>query len=74
MTIADDLAQRLKTEMRREGASLKEVVDMLLRRGLASPPVKKKRYRVRARSLGLRAGVNYSKTSEMLDWLDEHSR
>lgn len=72
LTIDDDLAQRLKTEMRRRGASLKEVVGLLLRRGLDAPVAKKRRFKVKARSLGVRPGINYSKTSEMLDWLDEH--
>ena len=72
LTIDDDLAARLKAEMRREGLTLKQVVDRLLRRGLRAPAAAKKRYRVRARSLGARPGINYSKTHEMLDWLDEH--
>ena len=72
LTIDDDLAERLKTEMRKEGASLKEVVSSLLRRGLDAPNRPKKRFRVKAKRLGLRQAVNYSKTSEMLDWLDEH--
>jgi hypothetical protein len=73
LTIDDDLAQKLKAEMRRDGSSLKQVVERLLRRGLQAPARPKRRFHVKARSLGLRAGVNYSKTSEMLDWLDEHS-
>ena len=72
LTIDDDLAQRLKAEMRKRGATLKEVVGQLLRRGLDAPVPQKKRFRVKARSLGLRPGINYSKTSEMLAWLDEH--
>lgn len=72
LTIDDDLAERLKAEMRKEGASLKEIVSTLLRRGLDAPKRSKKRFRVKARPMGVRAGVNYSKTSEMLDWLDEH--
>lgn len=71
LTIDDDLVHRLKTEMRREGTSLKEVVNRLLRRGLEAPPPARKRFKVRARPLGNRPGINYSKTSEMLDWLDE---
>jgi hypothetical protein len=70
LTIDDDLAQQLKAEMRRRDTSLKEVVNGLLRRGLSAPATPKKRFRVKARALGVRPGVNYAKTSEMLDWLD----
>ncbi|MBK7864965.1 MAG: DUF2191 domain-containing protein [Archangiaceae bacterium] len=73
LTIDDDLAQRLKAEMRKRGASLKVVVGQLLRQGLDAGRRPKRRFRVKARALGVRAGVNYSKTSEMLDWLDEHA-
>ncbi len=69
LTIDEDLAQKLKREMRRSGDSLKEVVDRLLRAGLkGSRP--KRRFKIKARPLGLRPGVNYSKTSELLDLLD----
>jgi hypothetical protein len=73
LTLDDDLALRLKAVMRKEHSSLRQVVSELLRRGLDAPKPAKKRFRVKARSLGTRPGVNYSKTSEMLDWVDEHS-
>lgn len=69
LTLDDDLVLRLKEQMRRDGTSFKRAVNRALRRGIAVAT--KSRFRVRARSLGLRPGVNYSKTSEMLDWLDE---
>jgi hypothetical protein len=70
LTLDEDVANRLKAEMRRDGTSLKEVVNRLLRRGLEAKPARKRRFKVRARPLGQRAGVDYSKTSQMLDWLD----
>lgn len=70
LTIEEDLAQKLKREMRKTGSSLKEAVNRALRRGLDGAPARK-RFKVKARPLGLRPGVNYSKTSELLDWLDQ---
>ena len=70
LTLDDDVANRLEAERRKTGHSLKEVVNTLLRRGLQAP-ARKTRVRLRgARSLGLRAGINYSKTSDLLDWAD----
>ena len=65
------MAARLKAEMRKNGQTLKHAVNSLLRRGLEAPAAKKARVRLRgARDLGLRPGINYSKTSDMLDWAD----
>jgi hypothetical protein len=69
LTIEEDLAQKLKAEMKKTGASLKTVVNRTLRKGIegAAP---RKRFRVKGRPMGVRHGINYSKTSELLDWLD----
>ena len=70
LTIDEDLAIRLKSEMRKRGLGLRDLVDELLRRGLSASPVKRKRFKIQARPLGSRPGINYGKTSEMLDWLN----
>lgn len=69
LTIEEDVAQKLKAEMRKTGASLKTVVNQTLRKGIEGG-APRKRFKVKGRPMGLRRGVNYSKTSEMLDWLD----
>lgn len=72
LTIEDDLARRLKDEMRKTGLTFKQVVERYLRRGLQGGHAKK-RFKVKARSLGTLPGLNYSKTSELLDRLDEEA-
>ena len=78
LTIDEDVAQKLKAEVRRSGRSFKETLNLALRKGLdsvAGVSAKKKRFRIRVRPLGIKPGVNYLKTSDMLDWVDgEHGR
>jgi negative regulator of replication initiation len=69
LTLDEDLAQRIKAEMRRTGDSMKDVINRLLRKGIEGP-APRKRFRIRARPMGVLRGVNYSKTSELLDVLD----
>lgn len=76
LTLDEDVAQKLKAEVRKSGRSLKQTVNLALRKGLdafSAAPAKKKRFRIKARNLGTMPGVNYLKTSDMLDWVDgEH--
>lgn len=68
LTLDEDLAQKIKAEMRRSGASMQVVVNRFLRQGIEGP-APRKRFRIKARPLGVLRGVNYSKTSELLDLL-----
>ena len=72
LTLDDDVAARVKKEAARSGKSFKETVNETLRRGLNAPREMRprKRFKVRARPLGLRPGLNYDKTSELLEQLD----
>jgi hypothetical protein len=72
LTLDDDVAAKLKTEARRTGRPFREVVNHFLRLGLgtkkarvSSPP-----FVVRARPLGLRAGLDYDRTSELLEQIE----
>jgi len=72
LTLDDDVAAKLKSETRRSGRSFKETVNAVLRRGLTvakqrsvAPP-----FIVRARPLGRRPGLNYDKTSDLLEQIE----
>ena len=72
LTIDDDVAAKLKAEVRRGGKSFRETVNEVLRRGLmarkaaqADPP-----FRVEARDLGLRPGISLDNIGELLDLIE----
>jgi hypothetical protein len=61
LTLDDDIAAKLRAEVRQSGEPFKQVVNRVLRIGLHSrekakslPP-----FKVKARPLGLRPGLNY---------------
>ena len=72
LTLDDDIAAKIKAEMRRSGKSFKETVNEFLRIGMAMQRELKNadRFRVRARSLGVVAGLNYDNIGELLEQLD----
>ncbi|HEV2382014.1 MAG TPA: DUF2191 domain-containing protein [Terriglobia bacterium] len=72
LTLDDDIAAKLRTEVRRSGQPFKEVVNQTLRIGLnyhvqakSLPP-----YKVKARDLGLRPGFDLDNIEELLDRLE----
>lgn len=72
LTLDKDVAAELKSAVRRSGRSFKAVVNDLLRRALNArePPVKRQRFVVHARDLGLRPGLSYDHVEELLERLD----
>ena len=73
LTLDDDIAAKLRAEVRRSGKPFKEVVNQTLRTGLNSlsqakafPP-----YRVKARNLGLKPGFSYDNIGELLEQVDQ---
>jgi hypothetical protein len=72
LTLDDDVAARLQTESRRSGRSFKDVVNDYLRRGLEgghpSPP--RKPFKVKARALGLRPGMDYDNVADLLEHIE----
>jgi len=73
LTLDDDVAAKLRTEVRRSGRPFKQVVNQTLRLGLNSrnqykslPP-----FKVRPYDLGLRPGFSYDNIGELLDRLDQ---
>ena len=72
LTLDADVAAQLKRETRRSGRSFKETVNAALRRGLAAPAQRRTHppFVVQARPLGLRPGLNYDKTGDLLDQIE----
>lgn len=72
LTIDDDVAARIEHLRRHRGASLREMIDVLLRDGLErqSQRLQSKAYRLKPRALGLRAGVDATKLNQLADELD----
>jgi len=60
ITIDDDLARRLQDEMRARGTNFRQTLQNVLARGLESKPraVKDEAFRVQARPMGLKAGID----------------
>ena len=68
VTLDEDVAARLKAEIRKSGKPLKQVVNEALREGLEAPRRKKlSRFKVKARPLGLYPHLNYDKISELIE-------
>jgi hypothetical protein len=70
LTLDDDVAARLKAEVRRTGKPFKKVLNECLRRGLVSPRRAGGRppFTVVARDLGaLRPGLNLDNVAELLE-------
>ena len=72
ITLEDDVARKLKEEMRRSGRSFKETVNAALRAGLNPPRQRHTRthFRVPARALGLRPGLDYDRISELVEHVE----
>ena len=73
LTIEDDIARELQRLERSTNRRRKDVVNDLLRKGLAAgqrPPARPARYRVRARSSGFRPGLDLLKMNQLADELE----
>jgi plasmid stability protein len=73
LTLDDDVAEKLKAEMRQSGASFKATVNEILRRGLNAKTriPDRERFSVKARDLGrLRPGLSLDNIGELLEQLE----
>jgi len=77
LTLDDDIAVKLKAEVRRSGRPFKEVVNQFLRLAINSRRAsvgKRARFVVKARSLGrLRPGLRLDNIGEMLEQIEGSS-
>ncbi len=62
VTLEEDVAVRLREAARLRGISFKAVINEAIRAGLAEPPDARP-FRVEARPLGLRAGIDLTKAN-----------
>jgi hypothetical protein len=72
VTIDDDVATKLQAEMRRQqSGNFKQVLNDVLRRGLLARRelATSKPFRVQARRMGKKQGLNYDKVGERLEHL-----
>lgn len=72
LSLDEDVAAKLKAEVRRTGRSFKEIVNQALRLGLAARKAlgPRRRFEVRARALGHRRGLDYDRTSELIEQIE----
>ena len=69
LTIDDDIAVRIEERRQRDGQSLKQVINLLLREGLRSGQRPATRYRVTPHKLALRAGYDPTRLNQLADEL-----
>ncbi len=70
ITLDEDVAAKVKAEMRRSGKSFKETINEVLRRGLLPrrQPGPRRPFRIRARDLGaLRPGLSLDDVAGLLE-------
>ena len=72
LSIDDDLAVLLRQEMQRNGTPYKQLVNHLLRVGLAQErgPKSSVGFQVKARKMGVSAGQSYDNVAELLEHLE----
>jgi hypothetical protein len=71
ITLDPDVAARIKLEMRRSGRGFKETVNRLLRRGAKEMEERKDEpFRVIARPMGPKPGLNFDKISDLIEQVE----
>ena len=73
LTLDDDVAAKLKVEVRRSGRSFRDVVNDMLRRGLATRRTapRQKPFKVAARDLGqLLPGLTLDSVADLLEQVE----
>lgn len=76
LTLDDDVYRKLVSEARRTGRSFKEMVNGHLRKSLAAArrATQRKPFRVNARPMGTRPGIDLSNIERLLDKVDGPAR
>jgi hypothetical protein len=72
LTLDDDVAMRLESEMRRSGSGMKAVVNRALRLGLGmtAKPVEPAPFRVEPHAFGFRPGTDLDRLNQLVDGLE----
>jgi hypothetical protein len=71
LTLDPDVADRLRALARERGLPFKQVVNAVLRRGLAAGSGTREPFRIEARALGLRPGINLDQALELAARLED---
>jgi hypothetical protein len=71
ITLDPDVAARLRSLARERGISFKAAVDVVLRRGLAEGAVSARPFRVQARPLHLRPGIDIDRAITLAAQLED---
>lgn len=71
VTLDPDVAAKLKQTARERGISFKEALNANVRRGLASEEASAQPYRIQARRLGVRPGINLDKALVLAGELED---
>lgn len=74
ITLEEDVATRLAALQRQSGQSFKDVINHTLRLGLekhaSKKPSPRKRFKVAARRLGVRSGMDYANIGALLEQIE----
>jgi hypothetical protein len=73
ITLEEDVATLVRDEMRRTGASFKDVVNDAIRKGLttgSAPAARAPKFRVKPKACGFRAGIEVLRLNQLLDELE----
>ena len=72
LTLEEDVAAKVRQEMRRTGKGLKAVVNRALRLGLGTPPRsgRSPRFQVRAHAFGFKPGIDLDRMNQLVDELE----
>ena len=72
VTLDDDLVARLKQESRAKAVSFRKLLNDTIRSGLDSMPKRptQRPFRTLATSMGVRPGLNYDCTAELLEQIE----
>lgn len=71
VTLDADVEAKLRQAVRERGQSFKSVLNDALRAGLSGGERSRRRYRVPARAMGVRAGVNLDRALSMAGELED---
>ncbi|HEY1338100.1 MAG TPA: CopG family transcriptional regulator [Bryobacteraceae bacterium] len=72
VTLDEDVLERVKEESKQRGASFKDTINELLRTALvlANKPAPRRKFKVRARKMGIIPGLNYDNTESLIEYLE----
>lgn len=71
MTLDPDVEAKLRAVMRERGVSFKKAINDSIRAGLASDSLPGRRFRVKARPMGARPGINLDKALRLAGELED---